>query len=278
MIYFNNEYLHRNEFVVSANNRAFKYGDGLFESCLIVNRRAPLLSYNYDRLLKGMHLLDINLPGNWDIAFFDNIITTLCAKWQIANARCKITVWRSGGGLYQPESNEPDLLVEVYELATLPFEHNNNLITLGLYDEIPRLIHPISACKTANALPYVLAANYAAVHKKEDVILLNTAGFIADAISSNIFIVKNNAVYTTLPLNGGIEGTMQAYICDNATNLNIAVSRINMTVSEVLGADEVMLTNAIQGIKFVGKFQDSIYTNNFSAKLLKNLKVRILSQ
>jgi len=277
MIYFNNDYIHRNEFVVSANNRAFKYGDGLFESCLVINRNAPLIKYNLARLLKGMQLLGIKIPDNWDADFFENIIATLCTKWQITNARCKITVWRSGGGLYQPESNEPDLLVEIFELATPPLEWDQNGITLGIYDEIQRLIHPISGCKTANAIPYVLAANFAALHQKDDVILLNTEGFVADAISSNIFIVKNNSVYTTVPRNGGIEGTMQDFICDNAASLNIAIARINMTVSEVLGADEVFLTNAIHGIKFVAQFQDSSYLNNFSRKLLTNLKSLILS-
>lgn len=278
MIYFNNVFIHRNEFAVSASNRAFKYGDGLFESCLIAGRKIPLLKYNIRRLREGMRLLGIHIPDNWDLAFFENIVTTLCAKNDLNNARCKITVWRSGEGLYLPESNEPALLIETFQLNSPIFEINKTGLTIGLFNEIPRLIHPLSGCKTANAIPYVLAANFAKANNFDDVLLLNTEGYIADAISSNIFIVQHNTVYTTNIQNGGVEGTMQAFICDNAARLNIALSRINMTIAEVLGADEVMLTNAISGIKSVSRFQDRTYTNNLTVKLLSSLNRLILHE
>lgn len=277
MIYHNNAYLPKAEFTVSSNNRAFKYGDGLFESCLVINGKAPLLNYNLTRLKKGMQLLGIHVLDEWDLNYFEKIIANISEKSILTNARCKITVWRAGDGLYLPESNEPELLIELHELKNPPFTTVDEKCKLGLFEAVPRQIHPLSALKTNNAIPYILAANFASKNKFDDVLLLNTEGCIADAISSNVFIVKNNTYYTTVLNNGGIHGTMQSFICDNAANLNIEVGRINMTVSEVLSADEVLLTNAIQGVKLISAFQDSYYVNKLGSKLLGDLNAYILS-
>jgi branched-subunit amino acid aminotransferase/4-amino-4-deoxychorismate lyase len=70
----------------------------------------------------------------------------------------------------------------------------------------------------------------------------------------------------------GVEGTMQAYILANAASLGIKVDRIPMSISDVMSANEVMLTNAISGIKPVTQFQDVVFKNNFAIELLGKLK------
>jgi branched-chain amino acid aminotransferase len=271
MIYFNNQFVTNEQFVVHADNRAFKYGDAVFESLLVIHQEAPLLNYALARLKKGMALLGMEIPESWNADFFKPLIAQLCKYKDFDECRCKITVWRSGAGLYLPQTNTPALLIEVFALSNPVLEPLPS-IQLGLYENYPKLMHPLSACKTSNALPYVMAALYAQQHHYDDVLLLNTENTIADAISSNIFIVKNNVVYTTQPLNGGVEGTMQTYIIDHATQLSLEITRINMTVNEVLGADEVFLTNAIQGIRPVSRFEDATYQNNFTISLLHQLK------
>lgn len=277
MVYFNNRYIPASTFAVNSGNRAFKYGDGLFETLLIINKKTPLLNYNLQRLKKGMLLLGINFPDAWNIAFFEDIISRLVKELNLENGRCKITVWRDGGGLYKPEINDAALLIEITPITSPVLSYVQKDLRLGIYDDYPKMIHPLSACKTANALPYVLAAKFAVENQFDDVLLLNTNDLIADAISSNIVIVKNNSFYTTTPMNGGVEGTMQQFICDHADDLDIAISRMPMTIGEALSADAVLLTNAIQGIVPVTRFQDATYENNSAIELLHKLKALITS-
>lgn len=272
MVYYNNDFIESEKFSLTSANRAFKYGDGLFESALILNKKTPLIKYNLQRLKKGMGLLGINYPSRWTIPFFDNLITQLADSNDLINGRCRTTVWREGSGLYLPASNEPELLIEVFSIDEHPLTASQSNLLLGVYVDYPKMIHPLSSCKTANAIPYILAANYAKSNGYNDVLLLNTNGGIADAINSNIFIVKNNTYYTTELMNGGVEGTMQEYLLANAGSLGIKINRIPMNINDVLSANEVMLSNAIHGIKPVSQFQDVVYTNNFSTELLGKLK------
>lgn len=205
MVYFNNRYIPATTFAVNSGNRAFKYGDALFETLLIINKKTPLLNYNLQRLKKGMLLLGINFPDAWNIVFFEDIIASLTNELNLENGRCKITVWRDGGGLYKPEINDAALLIEITPITSPVLSFVQKDLRLGVYDDYPKMIHPLSACKTANALPYVLAAKFAAENQFDDVLLLNTDDLIADAISSNIVIVKNNSFYTTTTMNGGVE-------------------------------------------------------------------------
>lgn len=272
MIFYNDVFMEADAFAVTAGNRAFKYGDGVFESALVIHKKVPLLNYNLNRLKKGLALLGIEEPSNWNLTYFASIIAQLCEQSNIENGRCKITVWRSGEGLYLPLANTANCLIEIFPQETNPLIYKDSQLVLGVYDDYPKMIHPLSACKTMNAIPYILAANYAKQNGFDDVLLLNTNDGIADSISSNLFIVKNNTCYTTSIMNGGVEGTMQAYILTNATSLGIKVDRIPMKISDVLSANEVMLTNAIYGIKPVTQFQDVVFKNNFAIELLDKLK------
>ena len=226
MIFYNEEFMEAGAFAVTAGNRAFKYGDGVFETALFINKKVPLLNYNINRLKKGMALLGIEEPSNWNLQHFASIITKLCEQSDIENGRCKITIWRSGEGLYLPVTNTADCLIEIFPQETNPLISKGSPLVLGVYDDYPKMIHPLSACKTSNAIV----------------------------------------------MNGGVEGTMQAYILANAASLGIKVDRIPMSISDVMSANEVMLTNAISGIKPVTQFQDVVFKNNFAIELLGKLK------
>lgn len=269
--YLHDKITEHKEIALATSNRAFKYGDGLFESILVVNQNPVFMEYNLQRLLKGMQLLAIEIPENWDADFFRSTVQKLCKKNKVKNARCKITVWRSGEGLYKPEMDSAELLIELFPHADSQFVLNTQGLVLGIYDKYLRQIHPLSACKTCNALHYVLAAKYAYEQNLDDVVLLNTEGKIADAVGSNVFVVMNNSVFTTTGMNGGIEGTMQEIICQHATEWSIKLERIEMTKQELLKADEVFLTNAVQGVKWVKQFEGKEYGNTFSKKLTELL-------
>lgn len=277
MVYFNGAYIDVSTLQIDAQNRAFKYGDAVFESCLYHAGRVPLLSYNLSRMLNGMRILQLEIPAYWDASYFSQVIHTMALHHGLQTARAKITVWRAGGGLYRPQTHAASLLVELFPLDASPFSTAATPYRLGVFTEYPRLIHPLSACKTANALPYVLAAMYAQREALDDVLLLNTEETIADAISSNIWMLSGHTLTTTPVLNGGVCGTMQDWLCDHAEDLGYRFSRKPLFPDDLQDAEALFLTNAIQGIRPVTWFRGKQFDNKLPIRLLEEVKVHLLT-
>lgn len=272
MIYYNGSYIDDAALPIHTQNRAFKYGDGVFESCLLHEGRAPLLPYNFARLQRGMRMLKLRSPDFWDADHFTSIFSELAKAHSLNTARMKITVWRAGAGLYTPEQNDAELLVEIFPLEFPPFSTAPGTCRLGVYTETPRIIHPLSSCKTMNALPYVLAGLFARREAYDDVLLLNTEGGIADAISSNLFILRGQTLITTPPLNGGVAGTMQDWLCDHAGDLGYGITRMPLTPDDLYDASAILLTNAIQGIRGVTRFGQYSFDNKKALSLLEEAR------
>jgi len=276
MVYYNNNYLDTPEGILHTSDRAFRYGDGLFESCLIADGKIPLMSLHVNRLLKGMGILGIDIPEYFMPGYFHAIFQELAKHHGLQSARGKITIWRSGEGFYLPTSNAPKLLVEIFPLSNGPFVPDTVNGRLGIFREIPRVMHPLSSVKTMNALPYVLAANYASGNGWDDVLLLNTEGAIADSVNSNVWILRNGQLQTTNSANGGVEGTMQAWLLDNASAFGLHAERTNLLPDDLEQAEAIFLTNAIQGIKPVTRFLNRSFENKFPVQLLQDIRQMLI--
>ncbi len=272
MVYFNGSYIDATTGIVDVQNRAFKYGDAVFESCLYTNGQAPLLSYNLARLFRGCAILQMEIPPFWQVDFFKAILHELAVHHGLQTGRIKITVWRSGAGLYRPQKHTADLLIEIFPLDQPPFTMAARNYVVDVYREYPKIIHPVSACKTANALPYVLAALYAEKNALDDVFLMNTESTLADAISSNIWLLNGHTLTTTPELNGGVRGTMQEWLCDHASDLGFNLQRKPIEPEEPLDAEAIFVTNAIQGLIPVTQYRQHSFENKKPIQLLSDIR------
>src|SRR5690349_17580881 len=91
---------------IDSRNRSFRYGDSLFESICLRDRKMPLLPLHIDRLLTGCNVLKM-IPGReWRPAFFQAQIQKLTDAAGLKDAaRIRLGVYRSGDGLYLPKTN-----------------------------------------------------------------------------------------------------------------------------------------------------------------------------
>jgi branched-chain amino acid aminotransferase len=122
------------------------------------------------------------------------------------NARVRITVVRQGGGLYEPLRDEPEYFIEVKALEK-GFELNKASCELGVFNDVQKSYSTISAFKTLNALPYVLAAIFKRKNELGEAVLLNASGNISDAVSSNLFWIKKGLIGTPPVSEGGVAGS-----------------------------------------------------------------------
>jgi branched-subunit amino acid aminotransferase/4-amino-4-deoxychorismate lyase len=256
---------------VAFNNRAFRYGDALFETIRFCNSKVMFLKDHVTRLKLGMTVLRMNLPAELNTENVHQLIVHLLKHNAHApNARIRLTVFRKDGGFYTPESNDISFLIESDEMEE-GYDLNQKGFWVDIYADIKKSINKLSNIKSANALMYVMAALSKQSMKLDECFLINENGSICECISSNIFVVKNGTLYTSPLSEGCVAGIMRKQIMSLATENKILTFESPITSYTLMNADEIFLTNSINGIRWVGQFKEKFYTNKmalfFSEKL-----------
>ena len=112
-----------------------------------------------------------------------------------------------------------------------------------------------------------MTALWAKQNKLNDALAFNSKNNICDASIANIFIIKDGIIKTPALSEGCIAGTMRKYLLDCFTNTNKLFEETSINEDDVLNADEIFLTNAIQGIKWVKQCGSASYTNTIISSL-----------
>ncbi len=268
----NGTHLAADQPLFTANNRAFCYGDALFETIRITNAHPQFLKEHLERLLVGMSILKMQIDPLFNETFFEHAILELAKKNGItSDGRIKLTIYRNPGGFYAPDVNTVSYLIETSLLETKGYELNSKGFTVDLYTELKKSQSALSAIKSANSAVYVMAGIFKKQNSLDECILVNDKGIITEAISSNIFAVKNGVLYTSPIADGCVDGVMRKKIIEIAKANRIAVYELSIMQNVLLGADELFLTNAINGIRWVVAYKQKRYFNDTSKKLLGKL-------
>jgi branched-subunit amino acid aminotransferase/4-amino-4-deoxychorismate lyase len=258
--------------MVSFANRAFRYGDALFETIRVVSGKIMFLTDHMRRIKLGMAMLRMNIPNELNADPISRLIQQLIQVNEIkSDVRIRFTVFRNEGGFYTPVSNDISFLIETEPLTDSGYNLNEIGYRVDVYHDIKKPKNKLATLKSGNALMYVLAGIYKKDIKLDDVILLNEDANICESVSSNIFFVKNGALYTPSLTEGCVEGVLRKQILDIAQRNRILCYEINIPLNTMLNSDEVFLTNAIQGVRWVGEYKTKLYQNKMSIFMTNKL-------
>ena len=268
---YNGRFFADDETILSKDDRSYRYGDGLFETMKIEDGNILLEEYHFERLFSGLETLKYQNPVFFTKQKLSGEVKELCKKNNCEKlARVRVSVSRGSGGLYDFD-NKFSYLIESWPLEQYGF--NENGLMIDIFPDARKSIDKFSNLKSANYLPYVMAAIWAKENKLNDALIQNQYGRICDATIANIFWVKGGNVFTP-PLNEGcVAGVMRKRILDLRQN----IEEKSLTENDLLNADEVFLTNAINGIRWVKQFRDKIYENKITQKLFSQLTQTISS-
>lgn len=252
--------------LLTVDNRSFRYGDGCFETMKVYQGQLLLADLHFERLIASMHILHFHIPAHFTKEYFTGLILELCRENGVSQlARVRLTVWRSGTGFYDPVDHRPEFLIQCWRLPRHIFELNDTGVTLGVFPDAVKSSDKLSALKSNNCLPYVLGALYAREHQLSEVLLLNQYGRAADTTIANIFIIDGKRVITPPKTEGCVCGVMRKHLLQS--DFPFKVEEQPLTLRDIEQADEVFLTNAIYGIRWVGQFRGTSYGNANTAIL-----------
>jgi branched-chain amino acid aminotransferase len=257
--------------VLLPGNRAFRYGDGLFETMRLMKGQLKFPELHADRLQRGMKALKIDGYSEMDAWFLKEKTEQLAARNKVKHGRLRLAVYRNGEGFYTPHENSKSYLLELNPLEEPRYYLNEKGLIMDLFTEIPKPINYLSNIKTGNALPYVMAGLFKTQHKLDDVFLLNQKGLLCEASSSNLFIYYQDQLYTPSLTEGCVEGVMRQVIITLARKIGFKVTEAQINPEILYEADEVFLTNAIKGIQWVMGYGVKRYFNTVSKILMDEL-------
>lgn len=266
-ICFNGKIISATEPVLMASNRSYRYGDGLFETMKIKGGRILFADYHFERLFSGLSLLKFETPGLFTATRIEKEILLLCRKNECGQlARVRLSVFRGNGGLYDSDRTL-QYLIECWPLNESVNKLNENGLVIDIYREAEKSCDKFANLKSANFLPYSMAAQFAKENKLNDCLVVNTSGRISDATIANVFIIKHGMVITPGLNEGCVNGVMRRYLLAELLKANFEIQEQTVSINDISTADEVFLTNAINGMRWVQQCGESKYTNKLTIEI-----------
>ncbi|MDB5240619.1 MAG: aminotransferase [Spirosoma sp.] len=248
---YNSNILQDTDYQIFANDRAFQYGDGLFETIRYEQSQVWFWPDHYARLTAGMKALHLTLPDNLSEASTYQHITDLLRTNELTGqpARIKIQVWRQTGGLYTPTTNYANILITAQPGG--PFAITERAI-VGILEAIRLHVSPYSAFKTLSSLPYVMAGIAKKERGLDDVILLNVnpEDYLAECLASNLFWFDKGVLYTPDIETGCVDGIMRQQILRKAKTVGQSVNIGFHRLASLSSAEAVFCCN-VNGIQWI---------------------------
>ena len=265
---------------VSISNRAYNYGDGLFETIKAVNGKLFFWEDHYFRLMSSMRIMRMEIPMDFTMEFLEaEILKTLEANKLIQkSARVRVQIDRGEGGLYLPlENTEIRFLIKVAELDS-PFytidDAQTNLV--DLYKDFYVAPGLLSGLKSNNKALNVMGSIYAKENGYNNCLLVNTNKNVIEALNGNLFLVKGDSIKTPPLADGCLKGIMRKQILQLLLeDLNYITEEASISPFELQKADELFITNVIQGIVPITQYRKKTYKSDFAKELVKKLNVKI---
>jgi branched-chain amino acid aminotransferase len=268
-VFHNGEFVSDTATHIAKDNRAFRFGDGFFESMRIVNGRALFLENHFARIISTANALKIQLPTGFTIDLLQSQVLEVLSRNDIAHGgRMRITFYRKSSGFYLPKQDEMTYFIEAEPLADNEFVLNATGRMVDIFTEYKKEINKLSVFKTLNCQLYVQAAIHARDKGLDEALIQNNKLSIIESNSSNLFIVSNGVLYTPTLEDGCVAGTMRMNIINLALENKIKVYECTLNPQNLLAADEMFLTNAVRGIEWIVGYRTKRYFNDMSKRLM----------
>ncbi len=268
---FNGKIFEEHTAVIGANNRGLRYGDGLFETIKYKNNELILADEHFARVWKGMQLLKFDIPKLFTAENLQEQIIQLLKKNKQTAARVRLSVIRGDGGLYDAKNNTPIYIIQSWPLADDMATLNENGLQLCIYTAAKKMIDNFCNIKHNNYLPYFMGALFAKEQQCNDAIILNNHDRICDSTIANIFMIKNDILYTPSLDEGCVAGVMRKFILQNIISAGYSIIETEITQEMLLDADEIFLSNSIYNIRWVAAIEAKKYSNIITRKIFESL-------
>tara|TARA_R110002050_G_scaffold66630_2_gene144364 strand:- start:3 stop:863 length:861 start_codon:yes stop_codon:yes gene_type:complete len=280
MVNLNGNLLASNEANLPINNRAVNYGDAVFETLRYASGKINFWEDHYFRLMASMRILRMEIPMNFTMEFLEAEInrTIKSTEKPEATFRVKLLVWRKTGGKYAPETNDVEYAISYENLDDPFYLLRESAYEIELFKDHYITSGLLSTLKTTNRLINILGSIYAKENEYDNCLLLNESKQVVEALNGNIFLVSRNNIKTPPLADGCLNGILRKQLIGIIKLMpELTFEEKSISPFELQKADEIFITNTIQGIIPVTKYRKKDFVNATAKMLLPklNLKARL---
>ncbi len=247
---------------LSAFDRAFQLGDGVFETLRARAGRPTELAEHLDRLRRSAAGLDIVLaPGvETDLAAgIAALLAAECLDGPDGDASVRITVSRGtviGRGLLPAAPADPTIVVQAWPVAPAPASHLERGLRLVVSAVRRDPASPIAALKTTSRADYVYARLEAKRAGADDALFLTVDGRLSEATSANVFLVRGRELATPALDCAILPGTTRTWILRWGAAAGLTPLEGSLLPADLAAADEAFLCSSVAGILPITAFED----------------------
>lgn len=234
---------------VSAVDRGFMFAHGAFETFRVAEDRIFLHDKHFARLNKNLKALNISwtYDQNMHLAWVKDISSRIPAG---KDGRIRFCV-TSG-----KEENRPNVVIYLTFIDKFQPMEKNAWIIKSINRHKPEYFSATGFRIKSLEYSYIYMAKKELENSSDEGVLLNPDGYVAEALTSNIFWVKDGVIYTP-PLSLGIlAGTMRGWLMDNfKVEENLSRQDALLEADEIFlttGASYLIAINEINGMKKPG--------------------------
>ena len=271
MLNYNGDLVSSDTLKISPNNRAFRYGDSVFEIVKIVNGKLIFWEDHYFRLMASMRMLRMKIPIEFTLEFLEQeILKTLPIETKYLTQSARLSITRKDGGFYLPKTNKVDYLIQVQDIS---FSIKPKY-TIDLYKDFFLYSGYLSTVNSNNKLINTLASIFAQENELDNCILLNERKGVVEVTNGNIFLVKGNSIKTPPLEEGCLKGIIRGKVIEILLKHNeYTIEESIISPFEVQKADEIFITNSIIGIQPVTNYRKKTFSTLTANQIAVSLKI-----
>lgn len=240
---------------LSAFDRGFQLGDGVFETLRARGGRPTELAEHTARLRRSADGLAIELPADLAERLAAAIAELLAAEdlaGAEGDASIRITVSRGSiarRGLLPPVPHTPPTIVVQASQVVPPAA---DLLARGLHvvaSTVRRDVEsPLAGLKTTSRADYVYARLEADRAGADDALFFTTDGYLSEATSANVFLVRRGELATPSLACAVLPGTTRDWLLRWAANAGLTAHETLLTTRDLIEAEEAFLSSSVAGI------------------------------
>lgn len=236
---------------ISVFDRGFLYGDSVYETVRTYAGRPCLLDRHLARLARSAARLWIELPGGV-AGVGREVLRTLAAA---ANPETSLRIMISRGGqigqvsLDLESAGPPGLVIIARPFSGFErtcYEQGVDVAVVSVRRTAADALDP--SIKSGNYLNNILALREARQRQAFECLMLNQHGHLAEASTSNVFLVSGGALRTPALACGLLDGITRSFLIEVATAAGYPVREEELSHADLLQADEVFLTSSLKEV------------------------------
>lgn len=234
---------------VAIDDRAFQYGDGLFETVAIRSGEPRLWDYHMDRLAAGCACLGLVMP---DPDALQRQLDEALHRAAVDPAFCVAKIIVSAGislrGYGREPSTETATWIGLFAAAPLAASAYLEGVDTIICKTRLAVGSPVVGAKSLNRLEQVLARSECLSANAFEGLTLDAEGRLICGTMSNVFLVRDKSVITPSLSRCGVPGVMRRHVMSTLQAIGQSAEELDVPVSELRAADEVFLSNSQFGV------------------------------